>query len=62
MNFILRFQTRIGLSQMVIDRPFGQRNPIVTSGTKTITESRQEAADSDPVRRRFETIPKARPE
>lgn len=58
MSFILRFQTRIGPFQESADRPLRQRNVVVTSGTKTITEVRQESADNDPVTKRFETFPK----
>ena len=58
MSFILRFQTGIKLSQAVTHRPLGERNSIVMSGTKTISEIRQESADNDPVTRRFEIFPK----
>lgn len=58
MSFILRFQTRIGLSRMFAAVPFGQRKEVVTLGTQTVTEVQAESADSDPVTRRFETFPK----
>jgi len=57
MIFILRFQTPISES-VAADRPLDRRNAVLTSGTKTVTEVRQESADNDPVTRRFETFPK----
>jgi hypothetical protein len=59
MSFILRFQTQIILSHAITNRPFGQSNAVLESGTRTVTEVRQESADNDPVTRRFETFPKA---
>ncbi len=61
MSFILRFQTRIGPFRTFSEPNSCRHNEVLSSGTKTVTEVRQESADNDPAIRGFQTFPKEMP-